>query len=241
MKKLQQNKENDNQRIKKPNVIFCEGIDAKMFVIWYLVYLKAEEDIFEDFQVIDFGGNEELPARLQEDLPNYPGYERLKSLLIIRDAERDYNAAIQSIQSALKTANFPVPQKPHNVAEGVKPNSSQNIKVAFTLFPTLSGNPKNGTLEDMLVDILAEVDVENVLKKVETFVNDLQTIGRNFGHMHKSKLHAYFAITDENAVDEFQNNSYIGAKVGEAARDGAFNFDCKPMNNLKSLLLKIMC
>ncbi|MCL1997578.1 MAG: hypothetical protein FWG65_02295 [Turicibacter sp.] len=238
MVKQQQNK--DNQKIKKPNIIFCEGADAYYFIIQYIVYLKAEENKFEDFQVIDFGGNEELPARLKEDLPNYPGYEKLKSLLIIRDAETDQNAAIQSIQSALEAANFPVPQKPHNVTEGLKPNSSQNIKVAFTLFPTLSEVPTDGTLEDLFIENLTENNVENVLNEVDKFVNRLKTNGRNFGHMHKSKLHAYFAVTDENAVNGVENHTYIGAKIGEAARDGAFNFECSPLNNLKPLLVKML-
>ncbi|MCL1986586.1 MAG: hypothetical protein FWG64_01250 [Firmicutes bacterium] len=230
------------EELNKPNIILCEGADAYYFIIWYLDWLKKRnENEFENFRAVNFGGNEELNRALKSILkdPNYD--DSIKSLLIIRDSETDHKAAIQSIQSALETANFPIPQKPHNVAEGLKPNYSQNIKVAFTLFPTLSEESKIGTLEDLFIENLAENNVENVLNEVDKFVNYLKTNGRNFGHIHKSKLHAYFAITDENSVNGVANNSYIGAKVGEAARDGAFNFDFKTMNSLKSLFLEIMC
>ena len=207
-----------NKEISKPHLILCEGEDAALFMIYYLTALiKNGEEEFENFQAMNFGGNEELP-RFLRILPNYSS---VKSVTIIRDTEKDYAAAIQSIRAVLKNQGFPEPSHPNEIAQ------NDNIKVAFSLFPTLSENAENGTLEELYVNNLAESPApDKVIKDIDGFIDGLKENGRDFPRIHKSRLYTYFSVTDK----------FTSLKLAEAAKAGAFRFDCDEMNCLKKLL-----
>ena len=85
-----------------PYVIICEGMDEYSFLIAYLSYLeKYEKDRFSDcHNVVDFGGINDI-NKLLNDIKNFPKYDDMKGFLIVRDAELDANAAIQSMQSQI--------------------------------------------------------------------------------------------------------------------------------------------
>jgi len=210
-----------NKEINKPNLILCEGEDATLFMIYYLTALiKNGEEEFNNFQAMNFGGNEELTNYLHL-LPNLPNYNSVKSITIIRDAEKDYVAAIQSIRAVLKNQGFPEPFRPNEIAR------DDNIKVAFSLFPTLSENAKDGTLEELYINNLAESPApDKVIKNIDIFIDDLKYNGRDFPRIHKSRLYTYFSVTDK----------FTSLKLAEAAKAGAFQFDCGEMNCLKKLL-----
>jgi len=92
----------NKEEIKRPHLILCEGADATLFMIYYLNYLiKNNENEFDNFQAMDFKGNENLPRFLQL-LRLLPNYNIIKSITIIRDAEKDHTAAIQSVCSTMK-------------------------------------------------------------------------------------------------------------------------------------------
>ena len=212
-----------NKKIICPHLILCEGADATYFLIGFLDYLISNgEDEFNKFQVMDFGGNEELPKYLHL-LPYLPNYKNVKSITIIRDAEKNHCSAVQSIQTALENSGFPVPICTNKALQDDK------RKTAFTLFPSLSINAENGTLEDLFINNLVESSDE-LLKDIDNFINSLQLKKRNIPRKHKSRLYIYFAVTDR----------YITLKLAEAAKSGAFRFDCSEMNSLKELLRE-MC
>jgi len=108
-------------------------------------------------------------------------------------------------------------------------NTSRNIRIAFSLFPSLSKNIENGTLEDLFLNNLKHPNASQALKDIQCFMNKLETGGRNFKWPHKSKLYTYFSIEDK----------FVSKKLGEAAKVNAFNFDCAAMNSFKQLLLDI--
>jgi len=211
-----------NKTISSPHLILCEGEDTTLFIIYYLKHLRNRESGFEDFLALNFGGNEELPTFLS-DLPNYPGYDIAESMTIIRDSEKDHQGSIQAVQSALKNAGFPVPAKPNTVAR------NNEMKAAFSLFPSLSENDLNGALEDLLINILKENGAKNLLNDIQFFLGDLKSKGRSFKWLHKSKLHTYFSVT----------NDFVAKKIGEATEAGAFDLECTEMNSLKELLTNI--
>ena len=105
--------------------------------------------MFEDFLVFDFGGNEELPIFLS-DIKVHPGFEIVESLTIVRDSETNFNSAINSIKSALERQGFPVPAIPNTIKQ------NDGFKIAFSLFPALSKDSRNGTLEDLIMENLSE-------------------------------------------------------------------------------------
>ena len=215
-------REKNKKVISEPNIILCEGEDATLFIIWYLEYLRKREKGFEEFWAYDFGGNEELPTFLS-DLKRYPGFDIVSSITIIRDSEDNYESAVQSVKSALANSGFPVPSEPNAIAKDNK------IKMAFSLFPSLSSSKRNGTLEDLYIENLKEDDVERLVNDIQSFLFALKSKGRHFKWFHKAKIHTYFSVTDE----------FVSKKIGQATEAGAFNFECVEMNMLKELLKSI--
>ena len=82
-----------------PYTIVCEGVDEYYFLIAYLDYLERNErEKFVDcHNVVDFGGINDI-NKLLNDIKNLPKYDEMKGFLIVRDAERDANSAVQSMQ-----------------------------------------------------------------------------------------------------------------------------------------------
>ena len=92
-----------NTQILKSNLILCEGRDEQEFLIQYLnsTALSNTPEFSNDIQVIDFGGNSELTKKLAI-LKNMDNFDKLTSLLIIRDAETSAESACREIQRALR-------------------------------------------------------------------------------------------------------------------------------------------
>jgi len=215
-------KEKNKKTISKPHLILCEGEDTTQFMIRYLGYLSNIDNMFESFMAFDFGGINELTTFLSKDLPVKPGYDMVESITIVRDSENDHLSAVQSVKSTLEELGFPVPSEPNTIVH------NNTMKVAFSLFPSLSKDGRSGTLEDLYIENLKEDGVEHLLKDIYSFLDDLKSKGRNFKWFHKTKLHTYFSVTD-----------FVSKTIGQATEAGAFNYDCMEMNCLKELLRSI--
>lgn len=210
------------QAIHKPHIIFCEGMDEKWFLIHFLNAPELAGDPFyaQEVQVIDFGGNDELRDKLHL-LQLTPGFEQVKSLLILRDGETNAQQAVRRIQSSLEKEGFPVPEGPGEWAGG-KP------KVGFLLFPCCDKSVIEGTLEDLCLSILKGGEYPDVLKEISVFLDHLHDVrGRSFRHEFKTKLHTYFSVTDD----------LVGLKIGEAAKVGAFDWSSERLTYLKEFLI----
>ena len=81
----------------------------------------------------------------------------------------------------------------------------------------------NGTLEDLCIKL---VDGVKELDLATAYVEKANVDIEHLSHMHKSKLHAYLAI----------KNKYVGMKIGEAAKAGAWNWDSVYMEKYKDLM-----
>lgn len=207
------------------HLILCEGIDAQNFLIYYLNSdaLATWPALQQTVQVADFGGINQLYMALST-WKNTEGFENIKSLLIIRDAETSATNAIQSVKDAFKKANLPQPDGPNSMSK------TSAISTGFTLFPSCDKFPKNGTLEDLCLNILQEKE-SRLLEEIEAFMNKLGNEKlREFPHRFKSKLHTYFSITDK----------YVSLKIGEAAKAGAFNWDSPQLVNLRDFLVSML-
>lgn len=210
-----------NRKISRQHLILCEGIDAEGFMIYFLNNTESEYSEFlrEHIQVMDFGGNENLFNYI-ETIKKMEGFDSVKSILVIRDAETNYIKAQNDIKAALAKAKLPVPEHTYEWADG-------NIKTAYLLFPIYSQEPVNGTLEDLCLSVLSEENSSSVLDKINTFVSDLKSgMKREFPHEFKTKLHTYFSITDK----------YVSLKIGEAAKAGAFDWNSSKLNSLRAFI-----
>lgn len=213
-----------NNRLMKEHLIICEGRDGQEFLIRYLnsQALSYDPRFSDDIQVNDFGGNSELYKYL-EILKNTSGYERLRSLMIIRDAENDAETAVREIQSALRKADLAVPSEPHLWTGDV-------LKIGFVLFPTCGDIVEDGTLEDLCLAILAEPQAGEILKEIDSFLMMLgEAHQRDFPRIFKNRLHTYFSV----------HNDYVSFKIGEAAAAGAFDWRSERLDLLKRFMEKM--
>ena len=210
--------------IEKPFLILCEGKDAELFLIHYLnsEALQEEPRFSNDIQVFGFNGNDTLRKSLGV-LLNTEGFEQVSRILVVRDAEKDPEAAGKSIQAAIKRCGLPVPEASNAWAE----SAESNIKTAYTLFPTCTADTTPGALEDLCWQILAEGNADTVKEGINEFIAGLKLkYGRSFPREFKARLHTYFSITD----------NYVSLKIGEAARAGAFDWNGAPLLPLRELI-----
>lgn len=207
------------------HLILCEGKDEFNFLIYYLnsEALSDHPEYSQSIQVEDFGGNEELSTKLVL-WTKAPGFEHLKTLLIIRDAEQNAELAVNSIVSAFQKAGLPTPLQPHQFA------LSESLKTGFLMFPACSSELVNGTLEDLCLSILRENE-SVILDRVDSFLSELegQSI-RTFPRRFKAQLHTYLSVTDK----------FVSLKVGEAAKAGAFNWNSPSLDSIKSFLAEMI-
>lgn len=202
--------------IVKPKLLLVEGADALHFFISALEAFGVD-----DVQVIDFGGIRELTANLKI-LPVLPGYERVTTIVIARDAETDPIAAVKSVKRSLKQAALPVPGNSFEF-------TNNTPRVAFMIFPGFGADSVDqnslliGTLEDLCLKIIKDC---STFECVDQYVQCLQSEGHEIRRLHKTKLHTYLA----------GKNDFVGLKIGEASKAGAWDWDHRSLYNFKAII-----
>ncbi len=192
-------------QIYEEKLLLAEGVDVHRFLIYACkAYQKS------DIQVISFGGNNELRTFL-EALRNLEGFSRVKTLVIARDAETNATSAVDSVKSAIRNIELPVPLEPFQFQQG------DGIKTGFVLFPGLDKDSQclTGTIEDLC---LATISKDPLLKCVDTFLEcakQNQDGNEKLKHEWKSKLYAYLAGKDDHA----------GKRLSQAAKNNVWNWE----------------
>ncbi len=196
---------------KRSKLLLVEGRDAWNFFIWAL---KAYN--IASVQVQNFGGITQLRTYL-ETIKLIDGFDNVETLLIARDAETNAKGAVASIASSLKNAGFNAPVAPFEFTRG-------RPKTCFMLFPGYNskGVLENGALEDLCLKTIED----NVILSTEKYLKDIEENHHTLIRRHKSKLYAYLSV----------KNAYVGAKLGEAAKIGAWNWESDIMKPFKDIL-----
>ncbi len=210
-------------KITHPNIIVCEGIDAKNFMMYFLQALIASDAKYETFEVVDGGGNDDL-ALFMKSLPRLSGFSETKTITLIRDAETNAADAAKSVQSVFRNAGFAAPDSPCTPC--IPKSGPMRQITGYALFPGISETSGKGALEDLCLKILAEERRAGYLHIVE---NALAATERQFGKLkrpHKNTLNAYLSLTDK----------YVTMKLGESAKAGAFNFNAVELRPLIQFL-----
>ncbi len=206
--------------IEKSYLLLCEGRDAENFLITYLESdaLKRDSRFSNEIQVLDFGGNDNLDSYLM-NLRNMERFDRVTSLAVIRDAERDYAKACLNVSHSLKRAGLVSPKD-----DGTWVHDDSGLKVGYLLFPL---NKEAGTLEDLCLAILSEKNNKNILSSVDEFLAVMESShGCRYRRKHKNRLHTYLASSDE----------YVSMPLGLAAKAGAFRWTSAVLEPLKDFL-----
>ncbi len=209
------------------HLILCEGADEKFFFIWYLDHLKKKSDSnydkYNEIQIEDIGGNEDFVKQLGV-WKLVAGFEKIKTVGIIRDAESNAAGALQAIQHCFSCNNMPEPQDCFELTE----SDDGGVRTVFGILPgTKCGNIwDNGTLEDLCLKILKDTRSSEKINLISEYLNQVQDDFKyTINHIHKAKLHTYFSA----------NEPFIGSKIGEAARYGAFDFESDILVNFKKI------
>jgi len=219
--------EKEYDKISLPHLIVCEGLDAKLFMIYLLQPLIKSNPLFEQFQVIEPGGNDDLRLFIKT-LPNLPNFDTVKSITIVRDAENNSEGSNQSVQTLLKNAGFIVPDAPCVVA--LPTEDVYSVKVGYALFPKLNSHEVNGTLEDLCLNTLANPDKDIILEIVDNAMKLYQKRFTCFKRPHKNRLHTYLSLSDD----------FVGMKIGQSAQANAFDFSASMFEPLYIMLSSML-
>jgi len=198
--------------IKYPKLLLVEGVDELKF------FIKALE-VFgvDDVQVLAFGGISNLTNYLKV-LLLYPNFDSVTCIVIARDAEKNSDSAIRNVKNALKQISFSIPEKPFEF-------TGKDPKIAFMIFPGFEeAGLQCGTLEDLCLDIVKDCSTFDC---VDTYIQCLQSNGHKIKRPHKTKLHTYLS----------GKNDFVGLKIGEAAKAGAWDWDHIRLKPFKDVII----
>lgn len=214
-----------NKEIQCPNIILCEGRDVTSFIIYYLGFLSEQDIVFDSFQALDFGGISELTDQLKA-FTKMPQFSMVRSILIIRDAEKSYVKAKNDIAHTCKEFGISNIEKP-----GVIYKFSDTTNISYLLLPSLDDKgDENGALEDLCLKLIKAEKHKDVANEVDNFLDVLRNdVGLDFPRIHKNKLHLMISSYDK----------YVDAKVGEAGQRGMYDFNSPKLDYLRSTLARL--
>ncbi|MDR3059438.1 MAG: hypothetical protein LBU84_15045 [Prevotella sp.] len=190
-------------KIQRENLLLAEGEDSKYF-FWYLLDALGIENI----DVHDYHGIRDL-TRYINTLQKVGNYNTVKTILVVRDAEKSAISEIQSINASLKSNGI--------ITTDIKPFEivKQAIQTGIMTFPGLDESSKvieTGTLEDFCLKIFKE---QSIIEKSGSYIQDFLKNESSFHRPHKNQLHAALSFTDK----------YVGLKIGETTKAGGFDFE----------------
>lgn len=187
-------------------VLLVEGADAFYFFKGLLIHLG----LLSVVEVRNYGGGNDLTAYL-DLLRVTPGFERVTSLGIIRDAEQlDATRVFRSVSDSLKQVNLPVPPQPLTLTDGLP-------AVSVFILPDCAGP---GALETLC---LQSVSGDPALPCVDEYFQCVQRQGHALpNNLLKARLHAFLS-----------SRAQPNLRLGQAAHEGYW-----PWENVAFDLLK---
>lgn len=193
-------------------VLLVEGNDEVNFLGEVLKHLGFRIDM--DIQIREVGGK----YKFRNDFPAFlkdPNFRQVTAYAIVRDADDNAEATLDSIQGLLRDNGQPCPGKHGDFA------SDGQLKVGVFIMP---GNPNGSMLEDLC---LQSVQYHPVMPYVETFMSSLRAnqnvvFPRN---VSKAKLQAFLSGMPETVCS-----------VGMAAQKGYWSFKDPTFLSLQNFL-----
>lgn len=154
-----------NASIEQPRILLVEGTDD----YWFFQRL-IEHRQSSNVQVIEFGGKDRLGDFLANALVPDPKFSEMVEVLgVVRDADRNYESALQSVQDSLRRARLPVPTVPLTYVEGDV--QGEAIRVVAYIMPD---NRSSGDLEKLC---LAAVTDAQAMTCVDRYIDCLKSNG----------------------------------------------------------------
>lgn len=172
----------------------------------FIVEGKDEKNVIEAF--LDRFGNVETPYRIHSTdgidnmgnflrlLPRLPGFEELRSIGIVADADNDCNNRFKSIVSFLESVNLEAPHAPGIVTSSIP-------KIGVFIMPN---NKDNGCLEDLFVLTVSNTPIYSCISSFFECAAEKGFIPRR-----RSKAFSQAVLS---CNQEFVKDLGVGAKKG---------------------------
>lgn len=179
----------------RAKLLLGEGIDEARF---FQALLKTLD--ITDIQVMQYGGKRRLREFLKT-LPAVPGFTKLNSIGLTRDADDDFAGATQSVRDALQAAGLLGPNGP------TAPQAPPRINVLV-----LPDNSRPGMLEDTCYQSVA---ADAATPCVEDYFRCIaEKIPNGPRNMSKARVHTWLASREEP-----------DKRLGEVAQAGYWQFE----------------
>ena len=163
----------------KSKILLVEGNDPRNFFEAFVRHLSID-----NIQIQNFGGITQLRDFL-EGLVGATGFHIVESIGIVRDAETSAAGAFQSVQSSLKNAALPVPNRPER-----RTDTSPAVTVLI-----LPGNNQQGMLETLLCESFAGTPENDCIDAFFACVDALPNA--SIKRPEKARAHAYLTTKSD--------------------------------------------
>ncbi len=188
------------KKILQPKLVVGEGSEEVLFFESWLKHLEIS-----DTQVVEYKGKSMLKPFLAA-LHRFPGFDRLETLAITRDADDDPVGAEQSVNAALADAGLP-----------------SHLRVEIYILPEKN---KAGALENVCLETIREQPIETC---IESYLRCAQQADLNYdwniGDAAKSRIRAWLSV---QAIPDL--------RLGEAACAGFLNWEAPCLDGLRVFL-----
>ena len=164
-----------------PKLLLVEGNDDEEF------FKKISREIgIKDLQILNLEGAGEFNAETLRAIKQIHGFEIIvRSMVIVRDANKDARRVFDSICSALRVVGLPFPKNPMEF----EARDQGSIKVGVLIIPP---NKAGGKLEDLC---LLSVQHLKEMRCVDSFFECIRTVADEFPEdLPKAKIKAFLEI-----------------------------------------------
>ena len=193
------------------SLLLVEGQDDARFFNAFLRQLSIP-----GVQIAAVDGKDNFAPFLKNILVTAPGYPRLRSLALIRDADNNSSGAFRSLRSALVNAGLPAP------FETFKTWSAGRLSVSIAILPD---GVSPGNLEDLCLRSIGDL---LALECVDQYLACRNPDNRLDGILSKARLHSYLAVSD-----------VPGRRLGEAADASVWDWNSSALQPLAEFLRRL--
>ena len=193
--------------VNRPKQLFVEGQEEVLFLGAFLRALGIN-----DVQIQNCRGKDNLGPILLE-IADGPDFQLVNSIGIVRDADNSYTGALQSVQSALRSAGITIPEQSAIPAP-------ETLRVSVFIMPD---NSSTGALEQLCLSALANDPAMPCVEEFLTCVNSQLTDPPK--DQQKARVHAFLASRQDPEL-----------RLGEAAQRGYIPLDDPAFTDLAQFL-----
>lgn len=195
--------------IEQEKLLVVEGADDARLFKALMRYIGVS-----GIQVLNVKGKDNIRKMLKV-ISSSPGYSKVTSIGVVRDADANAGSALQSVQDALRDANLPSPDAPLSLA-------GDDLRVAVLIAPH---GKSSGAIEDVCLESVAGDAAMGCAQDYLNCIKDSVAESEQPNNLRKARLQAFLA-----------SRKQPGKRLSEAAEAGYWDFEHTAFEPFKRLL-----